>query len=259
MASASSATLARTCEHDRFSPGNDRIRSFRSRELTVKILLVEDDRQLADALSEALRDRNYIVEMAADGREGWELAEAFTYDLIVLDLILPKLDGVRLCQQLRRAGDRTLILMLTARDTSEDRVLGLDAGADDYVVKPFEMKELLARIRALLRRKETTSPPVLEWERLRFDPNRCEVKYNDCLLKLTPKEYALLELFLRSSDRVLSCTAILENLWAFEDLPGEETIRVHLRGLRSKLKLAGAPANFIENIYGIGYRLNPNV
>ena len=225
----------------------------------MKILLVEDDRQVAEALCEALRDRNYVVEIATDGQEGLDLAEMFTYDLIVLDLILPTLDGIRVCQQLRQSGDRTLILMLTAKDTSDDRVLGLDAGADDYVVKPFEIKELLARIRALLRRKETAGSPILEWERLCFDPSRCEVKYNDNRLQLTPKEYALLELLLRSGDRVLSRSAIIDNLWEFEDPPGEETVKVHLRGLRSKLKAAGAPANLIENIYGIGYRLNPNV
>ncbi len=126
----------------------------------MKILLVEDDKQVADALSEALRDRNYVVEIAKDGGEGLELAKTFTYDLIILDLILPKLDGISLCQQLRNSGDRTLILMLTGKDTSDDRVLGLDVGADDYVIKPFEMKELLARIRALLRRQETTLPPI---------------------------------------------------------------------------------------------------
>ncbi|NEQ76151.1 MAG: response regulator transcription factor [Okeania sp. SIO2C9] len=225
----------------------------------MKILLVEDDKQVADALSEALRDRNYVVETAQDGTEGLELAKTFTYDLIILDLILPKLDGITLCQQLRNSGDRTLILMLTGKDTSDDRVLGLDVGADDYVVKPFEMKELLARIRALLRRQETTLPPILEWERLRFDPNHYQVKYNHQLLQLTPKEYALLELLLRSNSRILSRRAILDNLWEFEDPPEEETVKAHVRGLRSKLKNAGAPANFIENIYGVGYRLNPNV
>ncbi len=227
--------------------------------MTMKILLVEDDLQVAQAISEALEDRNYIVEIALDGKQGLALAETFNYDLIVLDLILPKLNGIELCQKLRSSGNRTLILMLTAKDTSDDRVLGLDVGADDYVVKPFEMKELLARIRALLRRKETTLPPILEWENLSFDPSSCEVKYDSKLVQLTPKEYALLELLLRSGDRILSRSNILDNLWEFEDPPGEETIKFHLHGLRSKLKAAGAPPNLIENIYGIGYRLNPNV
>ncbi|MGK7874340.1 MAG: response regulator transcription factor [Xenococcaceae cyanobacterium] len=225
----------------------------------MKILLVEDDRRVADALAEALREQNYVVEIAADGQEALELIEAFTYDLIVLDLVLPKLDGISLCQHVRRSGNQTLILMLTAKDTSFDQVIGLDVGADDYVVKPFEMNLLLARIRALLRRKNPTLPPVLEWERLRLDPSKCEVRYNDKLLHLTPKEYALLELLLRNSNRVLSRSIILDNLWAFDAPPGEETVKVHLRGLRMKLKAAGAPSNFIETIYGLGYRLNPNI
>ncbi len=149
--------------------------------------------------------------------------------------------------------------MLTARDTSSDKVLGLDAGADDYVVKPFDLPELLARVRALLRRGEAVLPPVLEWERLRLNPNNCQVEYNGKLLHLTPKEYSLLELFLRRGSRILTRSQILDNLWSFEDPPGEETIKVHLRSLRQKLKTAGAKANFIETVYGLGYRLNQNL
>lgn len=225
----------------------------------MKILVVEDDRRVSEAIAEALAEHNYAVEVAADGRDGLDFAQTFTYDLIILDLVLPKLDGIRLCQQLRAAGDRTLILMLTSKDTSADQVLGLDVGADDYVVKPFEMNALLARIRALLRRKQTSLPPILNWEKLQFDPNLCEVKYNDNFLHLTPKEYALIELLLRNGHRVLSRQTIVDNLWAFDDPPGEETVKVHLRGLRLKLKAAGAPPNFIETIYGLGYRLNPNI
>ncbi|MEG3833066.1 MULTISPECIES: response regulator transcription factor [unclassified Microcoleus] len=225
----------------------------------MKILLVEDDYRIAQALAEALTDQHYAVDIAADGQEGWNFAEAFTYDLILLDVMLPKLDGISLCQRLRRQGLKTPVLMLTARDTSNDKVMGLDAGADDYVVKPFDLPELAARIRALLRRGSTTLPPVLEWENLRLNPNTCEVTYRDNLLHLTPKEYSLLELFLRTGGRVLTRSAILDHIWAFEDSPGEETVKVHLRGLRQKLKAAGAPANFIETIYGIGYRLNQNL
>ena len=147
------------------------------------------------------------------------------------------------------------VLMLTARDTSTDKVLGLDAGADDYVVKPFDLKELLARIRALLRRGSSTLPPLLTWESLRLDPATCEVTYGDRLLALTPKEYSLLEFFLRSSGRVLSRSVILDHLWSSGDPPGEETVKVHLRSLRQKLKAAGAADDFIETVYGLGYRL----
>lgn len=225
----------------------------------MKILLVEDDDRIAQALAEALTDQHYAVDIAADGQEGWNFAETFTYDLILLDVMLPKIDGITLCQRLRRQGLKTPVLMLTARDTSNDKVIGLDAGADDYVVKPFDLPELAARIRALLRRGSTTLPPVLEWGNLRLNPNTCEVTYRDNLLNFTPKEYSLLELFLRTGGRVLTRSAILDHIWAFEDSPGEETVKVHLRGLRQKLKAAGAPANFIETIYGMGYRLNQNL
>ncbi|MBW4494700.1 MAG: response regulator transcription factor [Oscillatoria princeps RMCB-10] len=225
----------------------------------MRILVVEDDERITRALAEALTDQHYVADIATDGLQGWELAEAFPYDLVLLDIMLPKLDGIRLCQRLRQKGYAMPVLMLTARDTSTDKVMGLDAGADDYVVKPFDLKELLARIRALLRRGSSILPPVLEWESLRLDPSTCEVTYAGQLLHLTPKEYGLLELFLRSNGRVLSRSVILDHLWSFEDPPGEETVKVHLRGLRLKLKAAGAPADFIETVYGLGYRLKQGV
>ncbi len=225
----------------------------------MKILLIEDDIRISEAIAEALRDRRYVVEIARDGELGLNFAETDTFDLIILDLMLPKLDGISVCRQLRNAGNKTPILMLTAQDTSSDKVLGLDVGADDYVVKPFDLPELLARIRALLRRQTVTFSPILEWEKLRLNPNECQVMYEKKPLNITPKEYALLELFLRNGSRVLSRSVILERVWAFEDMPGEETVKVHLRSLRQKLKAAGASANFIENVYGLGYRLNANL
>ncbi|MGC9503353.1 response regulator transcription factor [Baaleninema sp.] len=226
----------------------------------MKILLVEDDDRIAGALAEALTDRHYVVETAADGRAGLDLAEAFEYDLIVLDLMLPELDGISLCRKLRDRGDRTPILMLTARDSSSDKVIGLDAGADDYVVKPFDLPELLARIRALLRRSSTAGTPLLTWEKLQLDPSTLQVQYGEVPLNLTPKEYGLVELFLRNPGRVLTRDLILERLWSFEgDIPGEDTIKVHMRRLRQKLRAAGAPNDLIETLYGLGYRLNPNL
>ncbi len=203
------------------------------------------------------KQQNYLVDIAADGQEGWELAAAFSYDLILLDVMLPKLDGISLCQKLRREGYQMPILLLTARDTGTDKVMGLDAGADDYVVKPFDFQELLARIRALLRRGSSTLPPVLEWENLRLDPSSCEVTYGELALHLTPKEYALLELFLRNNQRVFSRSAIIDHLWNLEDPPQEDTIKSHIKGLRQKLKAAGAATDFIETVYGLGYRLKP--
>ena len=221
----------------------------------MRILLVEDDQRIAIALMETLRDRQYQVDLWKDGEIAWEFLQAFSYELILLDVTLPKLNGIQLCQRLRKAGIQTPVLMLTARDSSSDKVLGLDAGADDYVVKPFDLAELTARIRALLRRGTVVLPSVLEWGDLRLDPSSYEVNYVENLLHLTPKEYQLLELFIRKNKMVLSRSLILDNLWSFEEPPGEETVKVHIKDLRKKLRIAGAPPDFIETVYGVGYRL----
>ena len=204
-------------------------------------------------------DQAYIVEIAKDGAIALSYAETGTFDLIILDITLPKLSGITVCRRLRQNGVHCPILMLTARDSSEDKVLGLDAGADDYVVKPFDIPELCARVRALLRRRETEFSPILEWEKLTLNLNTCEASYGHKPLSLTPKEYAMVELFLRNGSRVLSRGTILERAWTYDDMPGEETVKVHLRSLRQKLTTAGAPPDLIETIYGMGYRLNPNL
>lgn len=221
----------------------------------MRILIVEDDEFTAKALATVLADQHYVAEVATNGESAWELLEVFDYDLVLLDVMLPRIDGITLCRQMRSKGLHMPVLLLTGRDSSSERVVGLDAGADDYVVKPFDLEELIARIRALLRRGNTTANPVLEWGNLRLDPSTCEVAYGDRQLQLTPKEYALLELFLRNSRRVFSCGVILENLWSFEETPGEEAVRTHVKGLRQKLKSAGAPSDLVETVYGIGYRL----
>jgi diguanylate cyclase (GGDEF)-like protein len=221
----------------------------------MKILVIDDDDSVIQALTTILSAQNYAVEVATTGKAGLSLIESFDYDLIVLDIMLPQIDGIHLCQQVRSQGYQMPILLLSGRDAHHDRAVGLDAGADDYVVKPFDPEELLARIRALLRRVSATAQPLLEWGELTLDPSSCEATYGSTLLNLTPKEYALLELFLRNSRRVFSCSAILEHLWAYEDTPGEEAVRTHIKGLRQKLKAAGAAADLIETVYGIGYRL----
>ncbi|WP_414620463.1 response regulator [Calothrix sp. CCY 0018] len=223
----------------------------------MKILVVEDDELVAQALSAVLTHQNYAVEVASDGETGWELVQAFDYDLIILDITLPKLDGISLCQKIRSGGWLIPIMLVTGCDSPHEKATGLDAGADDYVVKPFEEEELVARVRALLRRGKVNLQPVLEWGNLRLDPTSCEVDYDTKNLSLTPKEYSLLELFLRNSRRVFSCGMILEHLWSYEDIPSEEAVRTHIKGLRMKLKAAGAPGNLIETVYGIGYRLKP--
>lgn len=224
----------------------------------MRILLIEDDERIADSLAEALSDQHYVVDIASDGQIGWEFVKSFTYNLLVLDLMLPKIDGISLCQQLRLQGYSMPILMLTARDTTSDQVKGLDAGADDYVIKPYKLQELMARIRALIRRGNSTLPPALEWGGLCLNSNTCEVTYHRQPLQITPKEYRLLELFLRQGSSVLNRNAILENLWSFEEPPGEDTIKAHIKRLRQKLKGVGAPDDFIETVYGLGYRLKSN-
>lgn len=223
----------------------------------MKILIVEDDELVAHVLAAVLTNYNYAVEEAFNGQAAWDLIQTFDYDLILLDVILPEIDGITLCRKIRAHGLQMPILLLTGCDSSHEKAIGLDAGADDYLVKPFDEEELVARIRALLRRGGAISQPVLEWGNLRLDPTSCEVTYAGELLSLTPKEYALLELFLRNSRRVFSCGMILEHLWSYDDIPGEEAVRTHIKGLRHKLKAVGAPGDLIETVYGIGYRLKP--
>ena len=225
----------------------------------MRILVVEDDKSTAKALEEVLCSQHYVVDLADNGLLGWELVQASTYDLILLDVVLPRLDGIELCQKLRSHNYQTPILLLTAQNSSSDKVLGLDAGADDYVVKPFEIKELLARVRVLLRRNNKPIQSVLEWENLRLIPGSCEVTYDGNLLSLTPKEYLLLELFLRNRNIVFSRSDILDRLWSMEEAPKEDTVTAHIKGLRQKLTKAGAPSDFIETVYGLGYRLKGSV
>jgi DNA-binding response OmpR family regulator/HPt (histidine-containing phosphotransfer) domain-containing protein len=221
----------------------------------MKILVVEDDILVADVLRMTLSERNYAVEVAHDGQAGLDCIEAFDYDLLLLDAILPKIDGISICRHVRSRGYLMPILLLTSRDSKHDRAMGLDAGADDYVVKPFDPEELSARIRALLRRGNDRVQPVLTWEHLTLSPCNYQVTYKDQPLNLTPKEYALLELFLRHNRQLFSCGAILEHLWTYEDVPSEEAVRTHIKGLRHKLRAAGAPSDLVETVYGIGYRL----
>lgn len=221
----------------------------------MRILVVEDDVQLAELLTEALRDRQYAVDIARDGEVAWDWADTLAYDLVVLDVTLPKLDGISLCKRLRQHNATLPILMLTARDTVADKINGLDAGADDYVVKPFNLQELMARVRALLRRGTVTVSTGLRWGDLHLDPSTFEVRYGEQLLQLTPKEFALLELLLASGRRVLSRTGIIEHIWSLDNPPTEETVKSHLKSVRQKLKLAGAPEDFIETVHGLGYRL----
>ncbi len=221
----------------------------------MRILIVEDDNRIAKPLAEDLKNQHHVVDVAGDGIEGLAYAQSAEYDLILLDLMLPKLDGITLCKRLRTFYSHVFILMLTARDTTADKIIGLDAGADDYLVKPFELDELAARIRALSRRSPEIRQPILNHGDLQVDPSSCNVTYRNGNILLTPKEYMILECFLRNPNKVLTRSEILNKLWEFDKLAGEETIKTHITNLRRKLKIAGSPENLIETVYGIGYRL----
>ena len=181
----------------------------------MKILLVEDDAAAAAVLSEVITAQHYTVDVATDGEMGLQFATSWEYDLILLDLLIPKLDGKNVCRQLRANGFQKPILLLTASDSSTDVVEGLDAGADDYVTKPYDLSELLARMRALLRRGQANlTPSLLTWEQLCVNPVSAEVTYCGQTLSLSPKEYGLLGLFLRNPQRVFSRSDIIDRLWS---------------------------------------------
>jgi DNA-binding response OmpR family regulator len=221
----------------------------------MRILLVEDDLPLAETLAEAMSDQLYTVDIATDGALAWDYLQTLDYDLLLLDVMLPELDGITLCQKLRSHGYLMPILIVTARDTVTDKITGLDAGADDYIVKPVDLGELFARIRALLRRGTTILPPILEWGGLQLNPSTYEVIYANHPLQLTPKEYSILEFLMRNGRRVLSRSLIIDHIWKLETPPVEDTVKVHIRSLRQKLKAVGAPEDLIETVHGIGYRL----
>lgn len=221
----------------------------------MRILLIDNDELITKALTKLLNYQNYVVEVATDAQMAWDLIQAFNYDLILLDIVLPKIDGITLCRRLRSHSFKAPILLLIDRDHSNDKAIGLDAGADDYIVKPFDSKELTARIRSLLRRCSSVPLPVLEWGSLHLDLSRLQVHYETHPIQLTSKEYALFELLMRHPQQVFSCDAILEHNWSFENTPTEEAVRTQIKGLRQKLKAVGADPNLIETVYGVGYRL----
>ncbi len=221
----------------------------------MKILLIENDDVLIAGLTKSLTEHHYIVDVVKDGELGWTYGTTFEYDLIILDIALPKLDGLLLCRRFRNEGYTTPILLLAAQNTSAAKVSGLDAGADDYMVKPFDIPELMARIRALLRRSKVSCSPLLVWGDLLLNPSTCEVFYNSQHLTLTNKEYELLELLLCDSQHLLSADEILDRLWSSDEFPSEATVRSHIRRLRHKLSTAGAPSDFIATVHGRGYYL----
>lgn len=222
----------------------------------MRLLIVEDETDLAQALSKGLQRQGYATDIASDGEQGWELAMVNDYDLLILDLSLPRLDGLEVCRRVRSSHPALLILMLTARSMLNERVVGLDLGADDYLVKPFHFPELLARIRALLRRDMQARSVILQYRNLKLDPTTHAVWQDKHRLELTTKEFGILEYLLRHQGEIVSQETLLEHVWDMQTNPFTNAVRVHINSLRRKLRdLAEAPPHYIETVIGRGYRL----
>lgn len=220
----------------------------------MRMLVVEDERKLATVLKRGLEEQGYAVDLAYDGEDGLALAESAPYDLVILDVMLPSLDGFQVCRRLRAARRMMPVLMLTARDAVDDRVTGLDSGADDYLVKPFAFRELLARARALLRRDGRSKETVLRAVDLEVDAATREVRRGGQPVELTTKEYAILEYFLRNPNRVLTRTQIAEHVWDYDFVSMSNVIDVYIGYLRRKLRDDHEP-RLLRTIRGAGYQL----
>lgn len=222
----------------------------------MRILLVEDDRLVADAVRRGLVTEGYAVDVAADGEEGRWLAQENTYDVMVLDVMLPRLTGDALCAELRAGGDWTPILMLTARNSPADEAAALDAGADDFLAKPFSYVVLLARLRALLRRGTTERPAVLTVGDLRLDPATHEVARGETAIALTPRQFSLLEFLMRHAGEVVPKTTILEHVWDFAYDGDPNIVEVYVRQLRQRVDEPFGRQS-LQTVRLVGYRLDP--
>jgi DNA-binding response OmpR family regulator len=229
---------------------------FGEAQVSMRILIVEDERKISAYIKRGLEEQGYAVDAVYTGREALDWAEAAPYDLIILDILLPEVDGLTVCRELRRRGARAPILMLTARDTVDDRVAGLDSGADDYLVKPFALKELLARLRALSRRTDDQPrSPVLQLADLSLDTRTHRLRRGDRLIELTAKEFAVLECLLRAPEQVLTRSMIAEHVWNYEVFNQSNVVDVYIRNLRRKID-DGFEVKLIHTVRGAGYRLS---
>jgi heavy metal response regulator len=220
----------------------------------MRILLVEDDSRIARFVNKGLTEEGYAVDIVTNGEDALFFAGSAPYDLIVLDLLLPKIDGISVCRRLRRKDMKVPILILTAKDSIEDRVTGLNAGADDYLVKPFAFAELLARIRALLRRPPVLNADTLEVGDLAVDVTKHKVARAEEPIHLTPKEYSLLVFMMRNQCQVLSRTQIMEHVWNYDFYAGSNVVDVYIRYLRKKID-EGHEKKLIRTIRGVGYTI----
>jgi two-component system response regulator MprA len=223
--------------------------------MATRLLVVDDDRAVRESLRRALKLEGYEVELAVDGADGLARLAAAGADAVVLDVAMPEVDGLAMCRELRRGGNRVPVLMLTARESVRDRVSGLDAGADDYLVKPFALEELLARLRALLRRGDAAAPgDVLEFGELTLDTGTRDVRRGGRAIELTRTEFNLLELFLRNPRQVLTRSLIFERVWGYDFGPTSNSLEVYVGYLRRKTEADGEP-RLIHTVRGIGYAL----
>ncbi|HYZ78839.1 MAG TPA: response regulator transcription factor [Gaiellaceae bacterium] len=220
----------------------------------MKILVVDDERAVRESLRRALELEGYDVDLAGDGLEGLARVEESQPDVLILDVLMPGMDGLEMCRRLRRGGNRLPVLMLTARDAVENRVAGLDAGADDYVTKPFALEELLARVRALLRRSSNGAGEVLRFADLELNPGTREVHRGGDLVELTRTEFSLLELFLLNPRQVLTRSVIFERVWGYDFGFASNSLDVYIGYLRRKTEAGGKP-RLIQTVRGVGYAL----
>jgi len=222
--------------------------------IAMRVLLVEDEHKIASYVKRGLQESGYAVDAVFTGRDALDWIGAAPYDLIILDIMLPGIDGLTVCRELRLRGDRTPVLMLTARDGIEDRVDGLDAGADDYLVKPFAMKELLARLRALTRRTDQPKSSMLSYADLTLDPRTHQVRRGGKLISLALKEFSVLECLLREPGRVLTRAQIAEHVWSYENFNQSNVVDVYVRNLRRKID-EPFEQKLIYTVRGVGYCL----
>lgn len=220
----------------------------------MRILIVEDEKRLSNIIKKGLVENGFAVDQSFDGEDGQYLAESEEYDLILLDLMLPKVDGITICKELREKNIKTPVLILTAKSTTEDKVIGLDNGADDYITKPFSFVELRSRINALIRRSHNEVSPTLKKEDLKVDSLRHIVKRGDKLIELTPKEFSILEFLLQNRDEVVTRTMIIEHVWDYNFDGMSNVVDVFMASLRKKIN-KGFEIKLIDTVHGVGFKI----
>lgn len=222
----------------------------------MRILVVEDEHRIANSIKKGLEQERYAVDVAYNGNDGFDLASTEDYDVIILDLLLPGMDGLEVCRKLREEGIHTPILILTAKGQTQDKVIGLDSGADDYLTKPFSFEELLARIRALKRRPENFLPTVLTFDDLQLNTQNFEVKRGKQKIKLSKKEFSLLEYLMRHANQVLTKEQIINHVWDYDANILPNTVEVYIKNLREKVdKPFANKKRLIQTIRGFGYKI----